>query len=213
MTFLMRYYSRSILLVFAALAATVLLSACSPLAFVERQETAAPAWTVTALNASPAVSEASDRSVETRPTADPLIPTVMPVAVATLQLTVTAPPTSAVVSPESASAAGSSPLGATSTPSTEPPAARPPREPDDLRRRLGVGVPLGATGFQFDEQMARRLGLGWYLDWDVESQPIRTDGLEFAQMVRVRGSKFFPSRSEIARGFGSQPRLSVADWQ
>ena len=78
-------------------------------------------------------------------------------------------------------------------------------KPGDLRNRLGVGIAQGVTDWTFDEAMAQRLGMGWYLDWHVQAKPVRSDGLEFVQMVRVRGSSFSPSRAEIAMALAANP--------
>lgn len=100
------------------------------------------------------------------------------------------------------------PLALSSIPSVTPtgePAASAVAEPGGLRRRLGAGVPLGVTEFEFDEGLASRLGLGWYLDWHVQANPIKANGLEFAQMIRVRGDRYFPNRTEIAKALAANP--------
>ena len=188
MTVSMRQYLGLTLLVLAITAATVLLSACRVPAILQRQEAVLPGWTVTI---SDVVTEAPTQSVEADATADPLIPTVQPSAQVTKPLTTTAPLTSTVLSPDLSEAIGSLAQEPTSTPPIEPSVAGPAGEPTDLRSRLGVGVPLGVTKFEFNEELARRLGLGWYLDWHVQAKPVQYDGLEFAQMVRVRESGFF----------------------
>ena len=110
-----------------------------------------------------------------------------------------------MLSPDLSEATGNLAPEATLLPPIEPPAAGQEEEPTDLRSRLGVGVPLEVTKFEFNEDLARRLGLGWYLDWRVQTKPVQYDGLEFVQMVRVRESQFFPSRSEIAQALAANP--------
>ena len=122
-----------------------------------------------------------------------------------MPLTVSAPLTSIVLSPDFLGATDSLAPEATSLPPVDPPEAGGEGEPTDLRSRLGVGVPLGVTKFEFDEELARRLGLGWYLDWHVQTKPVQYDGLEFAQMVRVREFQFYPSRAEIAKALAANP--------
>lgn len=119
-------------------------------------------------------------------TADPLVPTLPPGAAATAVTTATIvaePPATAVPQPAPGVAV----------------------EPSELRSRLGVGVPLEVTEFTFGAEHARTLGLGWYLDWHVDSAPVQTEGLEFAQMVRVRGDNYFPARSEIIEAIAANP--------
>lgn len=138
---------------------------------------------------------------EARATPDPLIPTLSAAAPqATPPLTTTSPLTG--TEPSSAASAAGTPAPATDG---LPLADRPTEEPISLRHRLGVGVPLGVTSFDFDEALAQRLGMGWYLDWSVESEPVRSEDLEFVQMIRVRESRFFPSRSKIAEALAANP--------
>jgi len=202
MTVSMRQYLGLTLLVLAITAAAVTVSACRAPAILQRQEAVLPGWTVIV---SDVVTAAPTQRVEAQATADPLIPTVVPSAQVTMPLTASAPLTSTVLSPDLSEATGSLAPEATSLPPVEPPDAAAAGEPADLRSRLGVGVPLGVTKFEFNEELARRLGLGWYLDWHVQTKPVQYDGLEFAQMVRVRESRFSPSRAEIATALAANP--------
>lgn len=147
-----------------------------------------PAWPTVAVQptgtAEPTAAPTPER------TSDPLVPTLPPSAAATAVVTATSAP------PDGAPAA---------SPSAQPLPADAPMEPADLRSRLGVGVPLKVTQFTFDAEDARQLGLGWYLDWDTESNPVKADGLEFVQMVRVRGEKYFPARADIIAAIAANP--------
>jgi hypothetical protein len=51
--------------------------------------------------------------------------------------------------------------------------------------RLGIGAPL--EGGPIEAYAIERLGLGWYLNWTVEVNPRRPDGVEFWQMIRLAG--------------------------
>ena len=95
-----------------------------------------------------------------------------------------------------------------------PTAASPtPLEPGNLLSRLGVGVPLGVTDFDFDAEMAQRFGMGWYLDWHINPAPIDVEGLEYAQLYAMRDSNIPLRRADYRRGAGSQPRRAVAGRQ
>lgn len=78
-------------------------------------------------------------------------------------------------------------------------------KPTSLRSRLGVGVAPNVTDWTFDETVAQRLGMGWYLDWGVQTKPVQTNGLEFAQMIRVHGTGYSPDRAEIANALAANP--------
>lgn len=121
-------------------------------------------------------------------TADPLVPTLPP---------------QGVISPTLAAALPSP--TATVTATLPPPSAAPLLEPSQMRSRLGVSVPRNVETFHFDAEMARQLGMGWYLDWSVDLEPVQADGLEFAQMVRVRGDKYYPERAELIDVIAANP--------
>lgn len=121
-------------------------------------------------------------------TSDPLVPTVLPAETTTVVVTATV----AVQSPDP-------------EPTPQPAPTTVGAEPSNLRSRLGVGVPLEVTQFTFDADDARTLGLGWYLDWHVDPDPVKSEGLEFAQMVRVRGDNYFPARADIIAAIAANP--------
>ena len=78
-------------------------------------------------------------------------------------------------------------------------------EPGNLRSRLGVGVPLNVTDFEFDARMADQLGMGWYLDWHIDATPVITDGLEYAQLYAMRRNNIPLQRDRIAQVLAANP--------
>jgi hypothetical protein len=78
-------------------------------------------------------------------------------------------------------------------------------EPGNLHSRLGVGVPLYVTDFVFDAEMAQQLGMGWYLDWQINPAPIDVDGLEYAQLYAMRPSNVPLRRDQIAQVLAANP--------
>lgn len=63
------------------------------------------------------------------------------------------------------------------------------------RERFGFGVAISPVG-QYD---VGQLHAGWYLDWGADPEPARPEGMEFAQMVRVRGGMPSPSGQDLER--------------
>lgn len=66
------------------------------------------------------------------------------------------------------------------------------------RARVGFGLALGPAE-RFD---LPSLQAGWYLDWTARKDPPRPGGVEYVQMVRLKGGKLSPDASslqEIAR--------------
>jgi len=93
-----------------------------------------------------------------------------------------------------------------------PPAARrspaPPVATADLpllppsdRERFGVGVPVGPI----TRYPVERLGVGWYLNWQVEVDPPRPGGVAFWQMVRVSEEGFRPDPATIRAAARANP--------
>ncbi len=143
---------------------------------------------------------------------DPLVPTPLTPPTATLALTAplvasltpTAtlegvqpgqPPVTATLALPAASAVVTASL----------PPAQAVLEPDKARSRLGVGVPLNVTDFQFDAPLARQLGMGWYLDWHIDATPVITDGLEYAQLYAMRRGNLPLRRDRIAEALAANP--------
>ena len=148
-----------------------------------------PAWPTVAVQPS-ATSAPGPVEPTALPTVDPLVPTLPPNQAATVVITSTA--------------AAQSDMPAVSA-TTRPSPAVEAGEPSNLRSRLGVGVPREINQFEFDADIARTLGLGWYLNWYVDPDPVKSDGLEFAQMVRVRGDNYFPARTDIIEAIAANP--------
>ena len=61
------------------------------------------------------------------------------------------------------------------------------------RPRWGVGV-AGGPILQYETE---RLHLGWYLDWAAAADPARPGGVDYVQMVRVRGGVPSPGEQAI----------------
>lgn len=85
------------------------------------------------------------------------------------------------------------------------PTAEAALEPGQARSRLGVGVPLNVTDFQFDAALAERLGMGWYLDWHIDATPVITGGLEYAQLYAMRDNNIPLRRDRIAEVLAANP--------
>jgi hypothetical protein len=124
------------------------------------------------------------------PTPEPLVPTRTPLVPAMPGFTPTA------------SAAVSS--GATATPhaaTTVPPVPTATAVTDHASRftyqnrfRWGVGVAIGPISrYNIDP-----LRLGWYLDWRARADPPRPGGLEYVQMVRLKGGVLRPDAETLA---------------
>lgn len=76
-----------------------------------------------------------------------------------------------------------------------------PEEPPQDRERFGVGVPVGRIG----DYPVERLGIGWYLNWQVMVDPPRPGGVEFWQMVRVSEEGYHPDAETIQAAARANP--------
>ena len=65
-----------------------------------------------------------------------------------------------------------------------------------LRARFGVGVAVGVSSLR-ESDPEGLLGAGWYLNWRTELRPLRPMGMEFVQMVRIRGRNYRPDADAI----------------
>jgi len=63
------------------------------------------------------------------------------------------------------------------------------------RERFGFGVAISPV----DQYDVGQLHAGWYLNWGADPEPKRPEGMEFAQMVRVRGGNASPSGQDLER--------------
>ncbi len=61
--------------------------------------------------------------------------------------------------------------------------------------RWGAGVAVGPIS----RYNIKPLRLGWYLDWRARADPPRPEGIEYVQMVRLKGGKLTPGPGEISR--------------
>jgi hypothetical protein len=124
------------------------------------------------------------------PTPEPLVPTRTPL-----------PPTIPGSTPIASAAVSS---GATATPraaTTVPPVPTATAVTDHASRftyqnrfRWGVGVAIGPISrYNIDP-----LRLGWYLDWRARADPPRPGGLEYVQMVRLKGGVLRPDAETLA---------------
>lgn len=135
-------------------------------------------------------------STEPTPTPEPLVPTPTEIA----------EPASA---PSVASSGGietSSPeVVATAT--REPTPQAPQSTATSPRAVVATALPLlmstrdrfgfGAAVSPVDEQVAGQLRAGWYVNWTSQPDPPRPQGMEYVQMVRVRGAKLSPGGQDL----------------
>lgn len=153
----------------------------------------------------------------TTPTPEPLIPTrtpSVPTALAAPAATPTQGPSVPTYTPTPASApipptVSPSPVMASPTATTAPlnatapvPSLTPTIPTFDRgsqinyrnRPRWGVGVAKGPIS----RYHITDLRLGWYLDWRARMNPPRPEGVEYVQMVRLRGGALQPDVETIA---------------
>ena len=76
--------------------------------------------------------------------------------------------------------------------------------PPPGRERFGVGVPAGAAG-PITDYAVEQLGIGWYLNWWVEVNPHRPDGVAFWQMIRVSEEGYRPGPMAICAAAEANP--------
>lgn len=134
-------------------------------------------------------------AVPPTPTPEPIVPTRTPTSAATA--TKTPRPSirateavKATTTMRSTSTATSAPPTLTSTRVVVPPSA-------DLwqgRPRWGVGVSSGSIS-RYDVEPLR---LGWYVNWKAQPDPPRPGGIEYVQMIRLKGNKLQPDAEGIA---------------
>jgi hypothetical protein len=130
------------------------------------------------------------------PTPEPLVPTRTP-------LPPTIPGSTPIASAAVSSGATATPHAATTVPSipTATVTVHASRITDHASRftyqsrfRWGVGVAIGPISrYNIDP-----LRLGWYLDWRARPDPSRPGGLEYVQMVRLKGGVLQPNAETLA---------------
>jgi hypothetical protein len=67
--------------------------------------------------------------------------------------------------------------------------------------RFGLGVPYPPL----EPDMAKELGVGWYLSWRVDKNPPKIPGVAFWQMIRVQEDGFRPDKSAIRQAAKANP--------
>jgi hypothetical protein len=157
------------------------------------------------------------------PTAEPLVPTALPVFRATAlprasktptaasRPTVTAtqrsdqPPVATKLPPYRATALPTAAASATPTVGEQPSTTVTPHADGLLtgsnRARVGAALALGKlTDYDWDGAEP-----GWYLNWQVDPQPSRVGRARFAQMVRVNEGGFYPPLDTIRRAAQANP--------
>jgi len=70
-----------------------------------------------------------------------------------------------------------------------------------LRDRFG----FGEARAPIDQFAVEQLHAGWYCAWRADPNPARPQGMEFVQMVQVRGASFSPSGQDLERVIQSNP--------
>lgn len=73
--------------------------------------------------------------------------------------------------------------------------------PDNALERFGVGVPYPPLA----GEMARKLGLGWYLAWETSNKARQSADTEFWQMIRVHEEGFRPNKATIQKVVRANP--------
>lgn len=76
-----------------------------------------------------------------------------------------------------------------------------PALPPPGRERFGVGVPIGPI----TDYAVECLGIGWYLNWQVEVDPPRPGGVAFWQMLRVSEGGYRPDAATIRAVASANP--------
>jgi len=157
------------------------------------------------------------------PTAEPLVPTALPVFRATAlprasktptaasrpTVTVThradQPPAATKLPPYRATALPTAAASETPTVGEQPIATVTPHADGLLigsnRARVGAALALGKlTEYDWDGAEP-----GWYLNWQVDPRPSRVGRVRFAQMVRVNEGGFYPPLDTIRRAAQANP--------
>ncbi|MDH4209260.1 MAG: glycosyl hydrolase, partial [Anaerolineae bacterium] len=129
---------------------------------------------------------------------EPLVPTPTPTSEATVQIgqsSATATPSTAMATATPSTAVASA-VTATMEP-TESTVSQQVASPRptlvSVRDRFGFGVAIEPI----ERYDVGQLHAGWYLTWGCQPNPAPPQGLEFVQMIRVRGGQVSPGVAEL----------------
>lgn len=151
-------------------------------------------WDAPAPAQRPPAGVASPVAAATAPIS-PLVPTLVPAPEPV------APSTEITLTPTALSEAAGETLPAASA----APTGQLPLELRNLRSRLGVGAPAGVGEIVFTPELAGRLGVGWYLDWNTTASPVEADGVEYAQLYTMHGANIPLRRDYLAQVLAANP--------
>jgi hypothetical protein len=96
-------------------------------------------------------------------------------------------------------AAGPTPQAPVSTPQFVIASPGPSLMP--VRDRFGFGAAISPI----DRFAVDQLHAGWYLDWRADPHPARPQGIEYVQMIRVRGTSFSPNGQDLETVIQNNP--------
>jgi hypothetical protein len=132
------------------------------------------------------------------PTPEPLVPTATATSEPTAE-TSEAPSPSEPLPMLEGEATPASPVTEQPSPDTNspPPAVVATPLPSLISTKDRFG--FGAAVLPPDQLAVDRLGAGWYVDWTTQADPSRPHGMEYVQMIRVRGANLSPSGESLER--------------
>jgi hypothetical protein len=87
----------------------------------------------------------------------------------------------------------------TPTPEPDPVVATPSSM--GVRQRFGFSAAISPV----DQFAVEQIHAGWYYDWGADPSPARPQGMEFVQMIRVRGTSFSPNGEDLERVIENNP--------
>lgn len=122
------------------------------------------------------------------------VPSVLPTPRERLVPTVAGTARSSAVSGAPPTAVlSASPTRDTPLPLSQPVVATPVPYLMPTKGRFGFGVAISSI----ERYDVGQLRAGWYLDWSADPEPASPEGMEYAQMVRVRGGSVFPHDEDL----------------
>jgi hypothetical protein len=137
-------------------------------------------------------------SASPTPTPEPLVPTATPTEEAMAEPGVTTPGSDRSPTPETQITPTPQPTEAAPQSTSGPPAAvvaTPVTLLMSTRDRFGFGAAVSPV----DGEVADQLHAGWYVNWTTELHPPRPRGMEYVQMIRVRGGSLSPGVGDLER--------------